>query len=170
MERALRRAELENRPDDTPDVIAKRLEIYHAETEPIVEHYRATGKLVPLHAERSIDEVWAEVSAGSLEHLGRARVIIRKSDAEIETMARAGRSSPSTLALLEEHMQPGCHDGRARRARRGVHPLARRRADVQGLQGLSGRDLPLAERRWSSTGSRAPASSPTATSSRSTSA
>jgi adenylate kinase len=63
MERALRRAELENRLDDTRDVIAKRLEIYHSETEPIVEHYRATGKLVPLHAARSVDEVWAEVSA-----------------------------------------------------------------------------------------------------------
>ena len=63
MERALRRAELENRLDDTRDVIAKRLEIYHSETEPIVEHYRATGKLVPLHGARSVDEVWVEVSA-----------------------------------------------------------------------------------------------------------
>ena len=63
MARALRRAELENRLDDTRDVIAKRLEIYHSETEPIVEHYRATGKLIPLHGEASIDEVWAEVSA-----------------------------------------------------------------------------------------------------------
>jgi adenylate kinase len=63
MERALNRAEIENRPDDTRDVIAKRLEIYHSETEPIVEHYRTTGKLIPLHGERSIDEVAAEVAA-----------------------------------------------------------------------------------------------------------
>ena len=39
--RMLKRAEEESRPDDTPEVIAKRLETYHAETEPIVEHYRA---------------------------------------------------------------------------------------------------------------------------------
>ena len=32
LERALKRAELENRADDTPDVIGKRLEIYHRET------------------------------------------------------------------------------------------------------------------------------------------
>jgi adenylate kinase len=70
-ERALKRAELEGRADDTPDVIAKRLEIYHSETEPIVEHYRVTGKLVPLHADRSIDEVWAEISS-ALEQLGEA--------------------------------------------------------------------------------------------------
>jgi adenylate kinase len=62
MERALKRAELEGRSDDTPEAIAKRLEVYHSETEPIVEHYRTTGKLVPLHAERPIPEVWTEIS------------------------------------------------------------------------------------------------------------
>ncbi len=60
-ERLLRRAELEGRPDDTPEVIARRLAIYHDDTEPIVEHYRTTGKLIPLHAGLSVDEVWAEV-------------------------------------------------------------------------------------------------------------
>jgi adenylate kinase len=60
-ERLLRRAELEGRTDDTPDVIARRLAIYHGDTEPIVEHYRATGKLIPLHAGLPVDEVWAEV-------------------------------------------------------------------------------------------------------------
>jgi adenylate kinase len=61
LERALSRAQLEGRSDDTPDVIAKRLAVYHEQTEPIVEHYRATGKLVPLHAERTIEEVWEEI-------------------------------------------------------------------------------------------------------------
>ena len=62
LERALKRAELENRADDTPDVIARRLETYHRETKPIVEHYRTTGKLVPLHAGRTVEEVWREIS------------------------------------------------------------------------------------------------------------
>jgi len=62
MERALSRSQLEGRADDTRELIAKRLRIYHSETEPIVEYYRATGKLVPLHADRSIDEVWSEIS------------------------------------------------------------------------------------------------------------
>jgi adenylate kinase len=68
-ERMLKRATEENRPDDTPDVIARRLATYHAETEPIVEHYRVTGRLVPLHAERTIDEVWTEIQA-ALEQVG----------------------------------------------------------------------------------------------------
>lgn len=62
-ERMLRRAAEENRPDDTPEVIATRLGIYHSETEPIVEHYRATGKLVPLHADRPVEQVWVEIAA-----------------------------------------------------------------------------------------------------------
>jgi adenylate kinase len=63
MERALKRAGIEGRSDDTPEAIANRLAIYHEQTEPIVEHYRATGKLVPLHAERTVDEVWAEIES-----------------------------------------------------------------------------------------------------------
>jgi adenylate kinase len=52
-------------------VISRRLATYHAETEPIVEHYRATGKLVPLHAERTVEEVWTEIST-ALEQVGAA--------------------------------------------------------------------------------------------------
>ncbi len=73
MERALGRAQIEGRADDTREVIARRLAIYHAETESIVEHYRATGKLVPLHAERSVEHVWAEISS-ALEQVGAASV------------------------------------------------------------------------------------------------
>jgi adenylate kinase len=60
-ERMLSRGLAEGRPDDMPEVIARRLEIYRDQTAPVVEHYRATGKLVPLHADRTIDEVYAEV-------------------------------------------------------------------------------------------------------------
>jgi len=59
--RALGRADDEGRADDTPEGIARRLALYHEVTEPVVEYYRVTGKLVPLHAVRSIDAVWAEI-------------------------------------------------------------------------------------------------------------
>jgi adenylate kinase len=67
--RLLGRALEENRPDDTPEVIEARLRTYHEQTEPVVEHYRVTGRLVPLHAERSIDEVWAEIQE-ALDRVG----------------------------------------------------------------------------------------------------
>jgi adenylate kinase len=60
-ERLLRRSALEGRADDEPDAIAKRLALYHEQTEPLVGHYRLRGNLVGIHADRSIDEVFAEV-------------------------------------------------------------------------------------------------------------
>jgi adenylate kinase len=60
-ERALGRAHEEGRADDTPETIARRLSIYHEQTEPVVEYYRTTGKLVPLHAARSVEEVYTEI-------------------------------------------------------------------------------------------------------------
>jgi adenylate kinase len=63
LERMRGRAEEEGRSDDTPEAIRRRLEIYHEQTVPVVEHYRATGKLVPLHAGRSVEEVFAEIES-----------------------------------------------------------------------------------------------------------
>jgi len=60
-ERALGRAHEEGRADDTPETIDRRLSIYHQQTEPVVHHYRATGRLVPLHADREVGEVHAQI-------------------------------------------------------------------------------------------------------------
>jgi adenylate kinase len=59
--RLLNRAEEEGRTDDTPEVIARRLDLYHAETEPLVEHYRAQGIVVGVHADATVNEVFAEI-------------------------------------------------------------------------------------------------------------
>ena len=61
IERMLRRAEVEHRKDDTPEAIAQRLELYHRETEPLIGHYRAQGNLVGIHADRTVDRVFAEI-------------------------------------------------------------------------------------------------------------
>jgi adenylate kinase len=61
LERMTRRAEIEGRADDTPEAMNKRLELYHSETEPLVDHYRARAALVVIHAERTPDEVFAEI-------------------------------------------------------------------------------------------------------------
>jgi len=63
VERIRGRALDEGRDDDSPDAIARRLAIYHEQTEAVVERYRATGKLVPLHAARSSEEVSTEIEA-----------------------------------------------------------------------------------------------------------
>jgi adenylate kinase len=60
-ERLLRRAQEEGRTDDTPEAIDERLALYHEKTEPLVAYYRAQGKLVGIHGERSPDDVYAEI-------------------------------------------------------------------------------------------------------------
>ena len=59
--RALGRAHEEGRTDDTPETIAHRLAVYHEQTEPVVEYYRTTGKLVTLHAGRTVEDVFEEI-------------------------------------------------------------------------------------------------------------
>ena len=62
LERLLKRAQLEDRADDTPDAIGRRLELYDRETAPLVEYYRSTrGNVVGIHAGGSVDEVFDEV-------------------------------------------------------------------------------------------------------------
>jgi adenylate kinase len=59
----LGRAAAEARADDTPEVIRRRLAIYHELTAPVVEYYRAAGTLRSLDASRSVDEVGTQISA-----------------------------------------------------------------------------------------------------------
>ncbi len=61
VERLRKRSREEGRADDTPEVIAERLETYHRETEPLVEHYRARGNLVGIHGVGTVNEVFAEI-------------------------------------------------------------------------------------------------------------
>jgi adenylate kinase len=59
--RLLARAALEHRSDDTPEVIAQRLALYHEVTAPIVAWYRDRGILVSVDAMRSAHEVGREI-------------------------------------------------------------------------------------------------------------
>ena len=71
-ERMAKRAHREGRVDDTPEVIDRRLAIYRAETEPLLESYRATGNLVGIHGDRPVDEVFAEIQKTLDEAEGRS--------------------------------------------------------------------------------------------------
>jgi adenylate kinase len=67
-QRMLKRAEEEGRVDDTPEAIARRLAIYHDQTEPLIEYYRAQDRLVPVHGEGTIPEVFDQIRK-ALDHL-----------------------------------------------------------------------------------------------------
>ena len=59
--RLLARAALEHRSDDTAEVIAQRLALYHEVTAPILAWYRDRGILVSVDAMRSAHEVGREI-------------------------------------------------------------------------------------------------------------
>jgi adenylate kinase len=61
LERLLGRSVQEGRSDDQLDVVRHRLAVYHEQTEPLSEYYRARGNLFGIHADRSVEEVFAEV-------------------------------------------------------------------------------------------------------------
>jgi adenylate kinase len=61
-DRLLKRAREENRSDDTPEAMQRRLELYDIETAPLVEYYRSTrGNVVGIHADRTIEDVFYEI-------------------------------------------------------------------------------------------------------------
>ncbi len=61
-QRLLGRARQSGRKDDTPEVIRHRIQTQLV-PEALVEHYRAKGVLVGIHADRTVEEVFAEVQS-----------------------------------------------------------------------------------------------------------
>jgi adenylate kinase len=53
--------ELVQRSDDREETIGRRLEVYRAETEPLVEYYRKLGKLKTVDAQGELEEVYARL-------------------------------------------------------------------------------------------------------------
>lgn len=61
-ESATKRMLSRGRPDDTPETIAKRLKIYHEETEPILEYYKSLNVLRQVSGEGEIAEVAQKIA------------------------------------------------------------------------------------------------------------
>ena len=59
--------QLKRRPDDRPEMVKKRLEVYSAETVPLIDYYTGMGKLVAVDGEASV----AEVTGRIITALGR---------------------------------------------------------------------------------------------------
>ncbi len=68
--RIARRAELEGREDDTPDAIARRLDIYDAETAPLTAAYAERGLLAQVDGIGDISEVTDRIVAALAQQLG----------------------------------------------------------------------------------------------------
>ncbi len=63
LNRLAERAKKEGRVDDTPEVIANRLKIYHDQTEPVVGYYQQRGLLSKIAGEGSMEDIYAQIAA-----------------------------------------------------------------------------------------------------------
>ena len=156
-------------PTTRPRRSVERLEIYERETAPLVEYYRTTrGNVVGIHADRTIDEVFAEIRAALDQVAARDHPQVAGRDRA--DGARRPRSSPTTLALVGEHVRPGVTTAELDELAEEFIAEPGRLPDVQGLPRLPGGDVHLAELDDRPRDPRAVRARPRATSSRSTSA
>ena len=51
------------RKDDLPETVRHRLEVYHAETEPLLDYYEREGKLLRVNGEQSLEATTASILA-----------------------------------------------------------------------------------------------------------
>ncbi len=100
--------ELVQRPDDNEATVARRLEVYEAQTRPLVDHYRRQGLLHTINAARAAEAVTAELVA-VLETLGGT--------AELPVLARRA-AAPKAAARKTP--------GKSRAARRKARPAPRK--------------------------------------------
>jgi adenylate kinase len=61
VERMLQRAKIEARPDDTPETIANRMEVYKKQTMPLLAYYTRQGLLASIQGDGTPDEVFARI-------------------------------------------------------------------------------------------------------------
>ncbi|MFC5281278.1 adenylate kinase [Arcanobacterium canis] len=67
--RLLNRAKIEGRADDTEEVIKHRIEVYHAETAPLVDVYAKRGLVLEVDGNGSIEDVTERILSALKEHL-----------------------------------------------------------------------------------------------------
>ncbi len=61
IERLAGRAKAEGRADDSPESVRKRLEVYDAQTAPVIEFYRQQGQLTVVDGVGTLDEVFGRI-------------------------------------------------------------------------------------------------------------
>ena len=61
--RVIQRSKDSNRPDDNPDVIRKRLDVYKNDTAPLVDYYRKRGLVKTVDGMEPVEQVTAAIKA-----------------------------------------------------------------------------------------------------------
>jgi adenylate kinase len=55
------KGKLAGRSDDKPEVVKERLKVYHSQTAPLIDYYKAKGRLFDIDGEVPADKVYSEL-------------------------------------------------------------------------------------------------------------
>jgi adenylate kinase len=124
--------ELVQRPDDNEATVARRLEVYDAQTRPLIDHYRRRGLLHTLAAARPVDAVTADLVAlldtlgGTVElpALGRKAAI---AEPVAQAPAPAARI-PAPARPAAKKAEPAAHQPAKKVARKPARKASKKAA------------------------------------------
>ncbi len=60
--RMVKRAQIESRPDDTLEVMKRRIELFEQNTIPVLDYFEKQGRLITINADDSVENVWKETN------------------------------------------------------------------------------------------------------------
>ena len=137
--------EVIQREDDTEEAIQRRLDLYEAETAPLIAWYTERGLLVSINGTGSPDAVTRRVVGAIDTQRQKKEGVVRRNDEELAKMRRAGKVVAEMHEETRAAAKPGVTTAELDAVARAV--LERRGAHVQlpGLPRLPGRDLHLAQ-------------------------
>jgi len=92
---------LMQRPDDKEDVITKRLEVYEAQTRPLIEHYSRLGLLTTVAGEGALEDVFARMETAALG--GTPKGMKKKSKS---AAAKAAARKPAAKKAAKKPAKP----------------------------------------------------------------
>jgi adenylate kinase len=94
--------ELYQRPDDTEEVIGKRLEVYERQTRPLVEHYSKLGLLRAIAGEGELDDVFERMEAAALaKPVPAAKVKVQRARAAAKPNVAHKAETPRKAAVVK---------------------------------------------------------------------
>ncbi len=127
-------AQLYQRPDDKEDVVAKRLEVYQTQTQPLIDHYSKLGQLRAVAGEGALEEVFERMEAAALAKpvpAAKVKVTTGKARRTAATKKAPANKAPAKKAATKKKASGKKAKARRRPTRKAAAKKPARRKSVQ---------------------------------------
>jgi adenylate kinase len=127
-------AQLYQRPDDKEDVVAKRLEVYQTQTQPLIDHYSKLGQLRVVAGEGALEEVFERMEAAALAKpvpAGKVTLTKRKVRSTAATKQAPTKRAPTKKAATKKKASGKKSKARRRPTRKVAAKKSARRKSVK---------------------------------------